>query len=158
MNIRVIAVSAGLIAAWPIPVQADVSIAFAQSTESPVAAAASDPITPEQRMRQRFPQPIRVGDLIGLPVLDYDDVTIGHVREVVRTPDDKILLIVAYGGWFGWGARPVAVPIEVVAIFGRQLAALDMQPSEFAAAPTWPNRGARAIPSDEIIRIALTKR
>jgi hypothetical protein len=26
------------------------------------------------------------------------------------------MLIVSYGGWLGFGARPVAVPIEVAAI------------------------------------------
>ena len=69
---------------------------------------------------------MRVGDLIGLPVLDDSDRTLGYVRQVVRTPQNKIRLIVAYGGFFGWGARPVAVPIEVVGIEGRQLASLDM--------------------------------
>jgi hypothetical protein len=126
--------------------------------EMPHATAPTEATTPEERMRRRFPQPVRVGDLIGLRVLDYDDVTIGYVRQVVRTPDGKILLIVAYGTWFGRGGRLVAVPIEVVAIFGRQLAALDMPPSEFAAAPTWRDAGAQRIPDDEKIRIALTSR
>ena len=65
-------------------------------------------------------QEIKAGDLIGLPLLDDGDLTIGHVRHVVRTPEGKILLIVTHGGWlgpwFGFGARLVAVPIEVVAV------------------------------------------
>ena len=44
------------------------------------------------------------------------------------------------GGSAGCG-RPVAVPIEVVGIEGRQLASLDMPRSEYAAAPTWRNAG-----------------
>ena len=79
------------------------------------------PMTPEQRMQARFPQNVRVGDLIGLPVLDESSSTLGHVREVVRTESDKIELIVAYGGFLGWGTRPVAVPIEVIGIQGREL-------------------------------------
>ena len=43
------------------------------------------PMTPEQRMQARFPQKVRVGDLIGLPLLDDRPRTLGHVREVVRT-------------------------------------------------------------------------
>lgn len=109
-------------------------------------------------MRRRFPQPVRVGDLIGLPVLDDDDVTLGRVRQVVRAADGKISLIVSYGGWFGWGSRLVAVPIEVVAILARQIAALDMPPSEFAAAPTWQGTGVQVLASDETIRIALGRR
>ena len=95
------------------------------------------PMTAEQRMQARFPQNVRVGDLIGLPVLDESSSTLGHVSEVVRTPSDKIELIVAYGGFLGWGTRPVAVPIEVVGIQGREVASLDMPPNEYAKAPTW---------------------
>lgn len=117
-----------------------------------------DAMTPEERMNRRFPQPVRVGDLISLRVLDDRDVTIGLVRKVVRTPQGKILLLVSQGGWFGWGERLVAAPIEVMAIFGRQLASLDMEPKEYASASTWVDGGGTPIPDDEIIRIALTRR
>lgn len=112
----------------------------------------------EERMERRFPQPVRVGDLIGLPVLDYFDQTIGRVRAVERTTEGKIRLVVPYGGYFSLRRRPVAVPIEVVAIAGRQLAALDMSWEEFAKAPTWTGAGAQPIAADDKIRIALYKR
>jgi PRC-barrel domain len=117
-----------------------------------------DAMTPEERMNRRFPQPVRVGDLRNLRVLDDQDVTIGLVRRVVRTPQGKILLLVSQGGWFGWGERLVAAPIEVMGIFGRQLASLDMEPKDYASASTWVEGGGVPIPDDEIIRIALTKR
>jgi len=117
-----------------------------------------DTMTPEERMNRRFPQPVRVGDLMSLRVLDDQDVTIGFVRKVVRTPQGKILLLVSQGGWFGWGERLVAAPIEVMAIFGRQLASLDMEPKEYASASTWVESGGTPIPDDEIIRIALARR
>jgi hypothetical protein len=121
------------------------------------------PLTPmpteaEARMQKRFPQPVKVGDLVGLPVLDDGDVTLGRVRQVVRTPQGKIKLIVSYGGWLGWGARPVAVPIEAVAILARQIAAIDMPRGAFAAAPTWAAADEQPIPADETIRIAITRR
>ncbi len=116
------------------------------------------PMTPAERMRARFPQPVRVGDLIGLPLLDDSSCTLGRVREVVRTADDKIELIVAYGGLLGWGARLVAIPIEVVGIQGRELASLDMPRSEYAKAPTWRNAGAQRVPDDATIKIALARR
>jgi len=109
-------------------------------------------------MHRRFPQPVRVGDLIGLPVLDDDDSTIGFVRQVVRTPDSKIKLIVPYSRWFGWFGRPVAVPIEAVVILGRQLASVDMSPSEYAAAPTWQGQDVLILQNDEIIQVALGRR
>jgi hypothetical protein len=116
------------------------------------------PMTPGQRMQARFPQNVRVGDLIGLPVLDDRSSTLGHVSEVVHTRGDKIKLIVAYSGFLGWGTRPVAVPIEVVGIQGRELASLDMSPSEYATAPTWHNAEAEALPANSTIKIALSRR
>jgi len=124
---------------------------------TPPAAAAQDD-SPEARMARRFPQKVKVGDLIGLPILDDDDVTLGHVREVVRSPDGKIKLIVSYSRWFGWFGRPVAVPIEVVAILAKQIASLDMQPAEYEKAATWTAGTDRPVADSEIIRIAVTRR
>lgn len=120
-------------------------------------AMAAQDMAEAERMRRRFPQPVRVGDLIGLPVLDNNARTLGYVREVVRTPQNKVELIVSYGGVFGWGARPVAVPIEVVGIEGRQLASLDMPPGEYATAPTWRAAGDTVVPHGDTISIALAR-
>jgi hypothetical protein len=121
-------------------------------------AAAQSDLTPEQKMQRRFPQPVKVGDLIGLPVLDFDDRTLGYVAGVVRTANGKIRLIVPYGGFLGYGRRPVAVPIEVVAIAGRRIAALDMTRAEFDAAPAWADPASQSLPATETIRIGLYRR
>ena len=129
------------------------------SIAGPVAAAKSpDSLSPEEKMQRRYPQWVRVGDLIGLPVLDNDDRTLGRVRTVVRTSDGKIQLIVPFGGFLGWRQRLVAVPIEVVAIAGRQIAALDMTRAEFDAALAWNDPGSQVISSGERIRIGLYRR
>lgn len=107
-------------------------------------------VNAEERMRRRFPQPVRVGDLI--------DVTIGIVRHVARTTEGKVLLIVAHTGPLGWGGRLVSVPMEAVAIFGRQLASLDMKPAEYASAATWTADSAELLGTEERILIGLTKR
>jgi hypothetical protein len=116
------------------------------------------PSAADARMQMRFPQAVRVGDLIGLPVLDDGDSTLGRVREVVRDGQGRIKLIVGYSRWWGLGGRPVAVPIEVVGILGRQIAAIDMPAAEFATAPTWTAGSDQPIPPNETIRIAITRR
>jgi hypothetical protein len=116
------------------------------------------PLTPEQKMERRFPQPVRVGDLVGLPVYDHDDRTVGHIREVVQTPGGQIRLIVPYGGWFGWGNDLVAVPIETVAILGRHVNALEFTLDDFKTAPVWSPGTDRSVGHDETIRIALSRR
>ena len=107
----------------------------------------------EAKMARRFPQKVKVGDLIGLPVEDDDDIALGHVQQVVRSPEDKIKLIVTYSRWFGWFGRPVAVPMEAVAILGKEIASLEMPPAEYKKAPTWVAGTDRPLPESEIIRI-----
>jgi hypothetical protein len=141
----------------------DHPVVLAQQTAAPPQDDSSEENakeddSPEARMNRRFPQKTSVGHLIGLPVLDDNDVTLGLVQKVVRTPEGKIKLIVSYSKWFGWFGRPVAVPIEVVAILGRQINSLDMKPEEYAKAPTWSQGQDQTIPDDEIIRIALGRR
>ena len=128
------------------------------STQAPAEPDEWEKLSPEQRMKRRWPQPVKAGFLIGLPILDYDDSTIGHVRKVVRDADNKILLIVAYGRWLTWNKRLVAVPIETVAILGRQINALEMLPEDFDRAPTWNDAGGRDIAPDATIQIAITRR
>lgn len=139
---------AGLLAGGPVAAQAPLDM----PPKTPM------PSDVEKRMQMRYPQPVRVGFLIGLPVLDDDNGTLGYVREVVRDPQGRIRLIVTYSRWWGWFGRPVAVPLEVVGIFGRQLASLDMRPAEYATAPTWTAGAEQPIPPDETIRIALARR
>jgi hypothetical protein len=148
------------------PTQAAQNVILAASQHQPQiqqAEGSESDLTPEQKMQKRFPQPVRIGDLIGLPVLDDGDSTIGYVREVVRSPNGKIVLIVPYSGWFGWartewGKRPVAVPIEVVAILARQLNSVDMSREDYDKAPTWAPPQGHAIPVDEHTLIALGRR
>lgn len=130
--------------------------AFASGPTPPPAATPN--LTPEQRMQRRYPQPVKVGDLIGLPLLDDRDRTLGRITAVVRTAEGKLHLIIPYGGSFGFGTRRVAVPIEVVAIAGRQLAALDMDRAAFDVAPAWSETSGSVLPASETIRIALYKR
>jgi PRC-barrel domain len=118
---------------------------------------ADNPMPMDERMKRRFPQPVLVHDLIGLPLLDDRASTLGAVHGVVRTAQNKIVLIVAYGGWFGWGSRLVAVPIEVVGIEGRQLVSLDMPRSDYAGAPTWQQGSAAVLSGGDSVRVALAR-
>jgi len=141
-----------------------------------LAASAAEPAaqeqeqrepTPEEKMQARFPQPVKVGHLIGLPVLDGGDSTIGYVKDVVKDPEGKISLIVPYAKWFGWARdssllardrRPVAVPIEAVAILALQIDALDMDREAFDKAPTWSPSKAQSLAPDQTIKIAVQRR
>ncbi len=131
--------------------------------DTPEVHPALKGLSPEEKMAKRFPQPIRVGDLVGLPLLDHRNSTLGFIRQVVRTPADRIVLVVPYRAWLGWtpfdwGKRTVGVPLEMVAILGRQVAALDMSSQDFADAPTFDGALATPVSPDDTIRIAITRR
>ena len=146
--------------AVPSIAKSDPDFRVAQAAPPPEMSDAGKAITAEARMQRRFPQPVRVGDLIGLPVLDDDHRTLGYVREVERTPQGKIKLIVGYSGWsgwLGWGARPVAVPVEVIGIRGREISSIDMPRSEYAVAPTWQGSDATRLSDGDSIILALAK-
>ncbi len=119
---------------------------------------AGDRSTPEQRMAKRWPQPVRAGDLLGLPVLDDQDRELGRVRQVVRTPDGRIVLVTSSGGWFGFGTRTVGVPIETVAILARQLDLLDMSRDDFFELATWRDDDATPVVADDTLRIGIGRR
>lgn len=125
--------------------------------EAGAAPALSIAISPEERMARRHPQPLRAGDLVGLPLLDMRDRTLGRVERLVRDAQGKVVLVVRTGGWFDAG-RPIGVPMETVAILGRQIALLDISRDAFLAAAEWRDAAATPIAADDTLRIALTRR
>jgi hypothetical protein len=117
-----------------------------------------DEQTPEGRMNARFPQKVRVGDLIGIPIQDYDDRILGYVIDVVHKTDGKIVLVMPEGGWFGRGGRPVPIAIETVAILARHINLLDIPREDVPKLPTWDRAQGSPIDRNEIIRIAVGRR
>jgi hypothetical protein len=114
--------------------------------------------TPEQKMAKRYPQPVRVSFLLGLPILDESSSIIGHVQAVVRTPQGKIQLVMPLGGFLGIGTRLVPIPIEIVGMLGAQVAVIDMPADRFMSSPTWTSSRAKPLDPSETIRVAITRR
>jgi hypothetical protein len=81
--------------------------------------------------------PVRVADLLDLPIVDESKSTMGGVRGVVRTDDGKVQLLLPLGGLFGFGERLVPIPIENVALSGPQVMVLEVPPDRFQKSATW---------------------
>ena len=81
--------------------------------------------------------PVRVADLLDLPVVDESKSAMGRVRGVVRTDDGKVQLLLPLGGLFGFGERLVPIPIENVALAGPQVMVLEVPPDRFQKSATW---------------------
>ena len=110
-----------------------------------------------ERAGKRFPQPVRVGDLIGRDVLQPEEAqpVLGRVLAVVRRPDGGVDVVVLEGTTLGLGGRPVAVPIEAVALLGEHVALLDYTPAQLSGLPT-ASAGV-SLPAAETIRVGLVK-
>ena len=127
------------------------------------AALAQQPASPSTSLvteaARRFPQPVRVGDLIGRTVLRplESQPVLGHVRQIVRSSDGAVLVVVAYGGLFGLGARPIAVPVEAMALLGADLEIAGFMPAQLRSFPTFDAAGSVPVAPDDTIRVGLAR-
>jgi hypothetical protein len=85
-----IAVLGTTVVSWPLAARAQAMIPRTGMMD------AQNPMPMKERYLRRFPQPARVGNLIGLPVLDLHSKTLGYVQQVVQTPAGEIEFIVGY--------------------------------------------------------------
>lgn len=104
---------------------------------------------------KRFPQPVRVGDLIHRTVLEPVESRriLGHVDEVVRL-DSGPAIVMTFGGFFGVGSHKIAVPLDAMALLGSELEVLDFTPQQLERFPIYRGSGT-VIGTDETIRMSL---
>jgi hypothetical protein len=107
----------------------------------------------------RFPQPVRVGDLIGREVLrpvESQDV-LGRVRRVVRETNGQIMVVIDFDGFLGFGSRPIAVPVDAMVLLGHDMEIVAFTPEQLQQFPTFSGSGTSAVPDDTVIKVDLAK-
>jgi hypothetical protein len=107
----------------------------------------------------RFPQPVRVGDLIGRDVLrpvESQDV-LGRVRRLVRDSHGQIMVVVDFGGFLGFGSRPVAVPVDAMVLVGQDMEIAAFTPEQIQQFPTFSSSGTIDVADDTIVKVGLAK-
>ncbi len=104
---------------------------------------------------KRFPQPVRVGDLIHRPVLEPVESRriLGRVDQVVRL-DAGPAIVMTFGGFLGVGTHKIAVPLDAVVLLGSELEVLDFTPQQLQHFPDYDNSGI-VIGAEEIIHMGL---
>ena len=117
------------------------------------------PETLAEKAAERFPQPVVVATLIHHTVLQplESQPILGHVRQIVRAADGTIDVIVDYGGFFGFGARPIAVPVDAMVVSGQFMEIVDFTPEQLDKFPTYEAGADTPLPSDTSIRVGLAK-
>ena len=107
----------------------------------------------------RFPQPVRAGDLPGRQVLrpsESQDV-LGRVRRLVRDGNGQIMVVVDFGGLWGVGRRPIAVPVDAMVLVGEDMEIVAFTPEQLRQFPTFSPAGATDVADDTIIKVGLAK-
>lgn len=107
----------------------------------------------------RFPQPVRVGDLIGREVLrpvESQDV-LGRVRRLVRDRNGETLVVVNFGGFLGFGSRPIAVPVDAMVLLGQDMEIVAFTPKQLRHFPTFSSEGTTDIADNSTIKVGLAK-
>lgn len=107
----------------------------------------------------RFPQPVRVGDLVGRDVLrpvDSQDV-LGHVSQVIRNSSGQIMVVIDFGGFLGFGSHPIAVPVDAMALLGEDVEVVAFTPQQLRQFPKFSDSGTVPVPDDATIKVGLAK-
>jgi hypothetical protein len=107
----------------------------------------------------RFPQPVRVGDLLGREVLrpvESQDI-LGRVRRVVRDRNGQIMVVIDFGGFLGFGSRPIAVPVDAMVLLGQDMEIVAFAPKLLLQFPTFSPSGTTDVPDDTVIKVGLAK-
>ncbi len=110
------------------------------------------------RAAQRFPQPVRVGDLIERPVLlpGESRPLVGHVAAVIRS-GGGIEIVMTYGGFFGIGARSIAVPVDAMALLGDELEIMTFNAAQLDGFPTYQGTAIGTLGAGEFIEMGLAR-
>lgn len=107
---------------------------------------------------QRFPQPVRVGDLAGRAVLEpvESQRVLGRVQGVVREAGG-VSVVIELRRWFGWTTRLVAVPVGAVALVGDAVDLVGDTPAQVWERPVFDPAGATALAAEATIEVGLAK-
>ena len=137
---------------------ATASVAYTQST-TPGGVPPPPGMSLAESAAMRFPQPVRVGDLLGREVLrpvESQDV-LGRVRRLVRDGNGQIMVVVDFGGFLGFGTRPIAVPVDAMVLLGQDMEIVAFTPNQLRQFPTFSPSSTTDVADDTIIKVGLAK-
>jgi hypothetical protein len=105
---------------------------------------------------RRFPQPVRVADLLHRTVLEPVESRriLGHVDRVIRLDGGKEAIVMTFGGFLGFGEHRIAVPLEAMVLLGDELEVLDFTPQQLREFPAYSGMG-NVLDAEEIIHMGL---
>ena len=112
-----------------------------------------------QSAAMRFPQPVRVGDLIRRDVIEPVESQnhLGKLEQIVRQPDGSLAAIIALSGFLGFGARPVSVPVDALVLLGDVVEVVALTPAQLRQLPTVSPGTTTPVDANAVIKVGLAK-
>ena len=112
-----------------------------------------------QSAAMRFPQPVRVGDLPGRPVLQpiESQSALGRVRSIVQDGTGSVLVVIELRRWFGTTTRTIAVPVDAMVLLGDTVEVVAYTPEQLWSRPVFDPAGTTALAADATIKVGLAK-
>ncbi len=113
----------------------------------------------ERSNAMRFPQPVRVGQLLGRVVLQPVErqTVLGHVRGVVRDAGGQVMVVMSFGGVLGVGTRRIAVPLDAMVLLGDVVEVAAYTVPQLRGLPDFTPAGTTPVPPDTVVRVGLAK-
>lgn len=107
----------------------------------------------------RFPQPVRVGDLLRRDVIQPVESQnfLGTVQQIVRNSDGSLAVVINLAGFLGFGSRPVSVPVDALVLLGQVVEVDAFTPAQLRHLPTYMAGSAAPLAPDAIIKVGLAK-
>ncbi len=132
--------------------------AYAQS-KSPGGMPPPPGMALAQSAAMRFPQPVRVGDLPGRPVLEPTEsqTVLGSIKSIVQDSAGRTLVVIDLAHWFGLATRTVAVPVDAMVLVGDAVEIVAYTPDQLWTLPTFDAPAATALPAGATIKVGLAK-
>jgi hypothetical protein len=107
----------------------------------------------------RFPQPVRVGDLLRRDVIQPVESQnfLGTEQQIVRNPDGALAVIINLGGFLGFGSRSMSVPVDTLVLLGQVVEVDAFTPAQLRQLQTFSPGTAVPLPPDAVIKFGLAK-
>ena len=103
-----------------------------------------------------------LADPFGFPMRLRTATKLGYknpkwVTAIEVTNSGRILVVIDFGGFFGFGSRPIAVPVDAMVLLGQDMEVVAFTPQQLRQFPTFSPAGTTVIPRDTIIKVGLAK-
>ncbi|MCB8878307.1 hypothetical protein [Acidisoma silvae] len=146
----------------PIVVATAIMLAIAPAcAQSPMPGGMPPPagMSLAESTAMRFPQPVRAGDLAHRLILQpvESQIILGRVRSVVRNAQGDVSVVMNFGGFYGYGGRLIAVPIDAMVLLGDEMEVVAYTPKQLAAFATFTPDATTPVADDTILKVGLAK-